>query len=91
MDKIFPYSTKKKKPSSWKDYFPTFSNQIEQYVGKMDQIAQQHFASSWEDGERVMVYPLTKSFMFSLACHLFASLKSSFGLSFENGMDILNF
>lgn len=49
---------------------------LERYVGSMDIVAQQHFAASWENQERVVVYPLTKRFTFSLACRLFVSLES---------------
>ncbi|KAM7480907.1 hypothetical protein LguiB_005490 [Lonicera macranthoides] len=86
MDKVFPSSTQttsKEETLKLRRILPNFfkPNMLERYVGTMDKVAQDHFAASWENQERVVVYPLTKRFTFSLACRLFVSLESKEGVA----------
>ncbi|XP_022960871.1 beta-amyrin 28-oxidase [Cucurbita moschata] len=80
VNKIFPASTEinsKESAIRLKKLLPRFlkPEALQRYIGVMDELAQRHFASSWENREQVLVFPLAKSFTFSLACRLFVSLE----------------
>ncbi|KAL7137791.1 hypothetical protein ABFS83_10G116700 [Erythranthe nasuta] len=48
---------------------------LRRYIGKMDHMAQLHFAEGWENKTQVVVLPLAKDYTFQLACRLFASVE----------------
>uniref|UniRef100_A0A0A7ADB0 Uncharacterized protein n=1 Tax=Gentiana crassa subsp. rigescens TaxID=3097545 RepID=A0A0A7ADB0_9GENT len=48
---------------------------LQQYIGAMDQVAQRHFETSWENKSKVVVYPLTKKYTFGVACKVFLSVE----------------
>ncbi|XP_043692791.1 beta-amyrin 28-monooxygenase-like [Telopea speciosissima] len=48
---------------------------LQQYLGIMDLTTRRHLETNWTNKEVVMVYPLVKSYTFSLACRLFISIE----------------
>nr|AOG74836.1 beta-amyrin 28-oxidase [Platycodon grandiflorus] len=77
VDKVFPSSDQRSKEEAikMKKLLPTFFKPValQNYVGVMDQITERHFASDWDNNNKV-VYPLTKRFTFALACKIFVSI-----------------
>ncbi|XP_065880575.1 beta-amyrin 28-monooxygenase-like [Euphorbia lathyris] len=80
VNKIFPSSLKsssKEEAIRMRKLLPQFlkPDALHRYIGIMDDIAQKHFATKWEDKEEVVVFPLAKNYTFWLACRLFLSLE----------------
>nr|AFK79029.1 cytochrome P450 CYP716A41 [Bupleurum chinense] len=80
VNKLFPSSTQtssKEEAIKMRKMLPNFfkPEALQRYVGVMDEIAQKHFDSCWENKHTVIVAPLTKRFTFWLACRLFVSLE----------------
>ncbi|GAB2276207.1 hypothetical protein Dimus_010942 [Dionaea muscipula] len=48
---------------------------LQGYIGNMDDIAQRHFASHWDNHPQVTVFPLAKRYTFWVACQLFLSME----------------
>ncbi|KAF5196394.1 beta-amyrin 28-oxidase-like, partial [Thalictrum thalictroides] len=47
---------------------------LQRYVERMDAIAKKHLKNDWENRKEVMVFPLSKSYTFALACKLLMSI-----------------
>ncbi|KAM7480835.1 hypothetical protein LguiB_005418 [Lonicera macranthoides] len=83
IDKIFPPANENQLNSSKKEaivlrkMLPNFlkPEALRGYIGIMDQITERHFASSWDNKDEVVVFPLAKRFTFWLACRLFMSIE----------------
>ncbi|KAK8506339.1 hypothetical protein V6N13_016442 [Hibiscus sabdariffa] len=80
VDKIFPSSlqtSSKEESKKMRKLLPQFlkPEALQRYIGIMDAIAGEHFASQWEDKDRVLVFPLAKRYTFWLACRLFLSIE----------------
>ncbi|GMI74234.1 cytochrome P450, family 716, subfamily A, polypeptide 1 [Hibiscus trionum] len=80
VDKIFPSSlqtSSKEESKKMRKLLPQFlkPEALQRYIGIMDAIAGEHFASQWEDEDRVLVFPLAKRYTFLLACRLFLSIE----------------
>ncbi|XP_059317793.1 beta-amyrin 28-monooxygenase-like [Lycium ferocissimum] len=81
VNKVFPstiqISTKEAEAIKLRKMLPNFLKHevLQRYVGIMDDMAQRHFASDWENHDRVVVFPLTKRYTFRLACRLFVSVE----------------
>jgi len=79
VDKVFPSSNQtssKEEAIKMRKMLPNFfkPEALQRYVGLMDDIAQRHFASGWENKEEVVTFPLAKNYTFWLACKVFMSL-----------------
>ncbi|KAG5564851.1 hypothetical protein RHGRI_000894 [Rhododendron griersonianum] len=80
VDKIFPSSTQtssKEEAIRLRKMLPNFlkAEALQRYIGIMDEIAQRHFATDWENKAQVVTFPLTKRYTFWLACRLFVSVE----------------
>ncbi|KAL4035191.1 hypothetical protein IC575_003872 [Cucumis melo] len=80
VNKIFPSTTQtssKEEAKKLKKLLPQFlkPEALQRYIGIMDELAERHFNSFWKNREEVLVFPLAKSFTFSLACRLFMSVE----------------
>ncbi|KAJ8753249.1 hypothetical protein K2173_017865 [Erythroxylum novogranatense] len=80
VNKLFPSSlqtSSKQEAVKMRKMLPQFlkPEALQRYIGIMDTIAQRHFASGWENKDKVVVFPLAKSYTFWLACRLFVSLE----------------
>ncbi|KAI8000617.1 Beta-amyrin 28-monooxygenase [Camellia lanceoleosa] len=78
VDKVFPSSTQtssKQESIVLRKMLPNFlkPEALQQYIGVMDTISQRHFDSDWV-GSEVVVFPLTKRYIFWLACRLFINI-----------------
>lgn len=65
VNKIFPSSTQTssmEEAKKLKKLLPQFlkPEALQRYIGIMDELAHRHFASSWENKEQVLVFPLAK-------------------------------
>lgn len=47
---------------------------FQRYVGIMDSLAKKHFKENWDNKKEVIVFPLSKSFTFSLSCKIFMNV-----------------
>ncbi|KAK6944637.1 Cytochrome P450 [Dillenia turbinata] len=79
VNKIFPSSLQtdsKEEAKKMRKLMPQFfkPEALQRYIGIMDNIAQRHFASGWENKDEIVVYPLAKRYTFWLACRLFLSI-----------------
>ncbi|KAG6431598.1 hypothetical protein SASPL_109677 [Salvia splendens] len=81
VDKVFPSSSSssssQEEAIKMRRMLPGFfkPEALQRYVGIMDHIARRHFADGWEGRKEVVVFPLTKSYTFWLACRLFVSVE----------------
>ncbi|CAK9165947.1 unnamed protein product [Ilex paraguariensis] len=80
VNKVFPSSTQtssKEEAIKMRKMLPNFfkPEALQRYIGMMDVIANRHFASSWENNDQVVVFPLSKRFTFWLACRVFVSIE----------------
>lgn len=80
VNKVFPSSTQtssKEEAIKMRKMLPNFlkPEALQRYIGIMDQIAQRHFVSGWENKDRVEVFPLAKNYTFWLASRLFVSVE----------------
>lgn len=71
VNKVFPSSLQTssiEESKKMRKMLPQFlkPQALQRYVGIMDDIAQRHFESHWENKTEVTVYPLTKRFLISL-------------------------
>ncbi|KAL8040707.1 hypothetical protein ABFX02_10G115500 [Erythranthe guttata] len=78
IDRIFPSSTRSSSEEEGIKLRRMLHNflkteALRRYIGKMDHMAQLHFAEGWENKTQVVVLPLAKDYTFQLACRLFAS------------------
>ncbi|KAG5226143.1 beta-amyrin oxidase [Salix suchowensis] len=48
---------------------------LQRYIGAMDAITRNHFAAEWENKKEVVVFPLSMSYTFAVACRLFLSIE----------------
>ncbi|KAL9227136.1 hypothetical protein vseg_002868 [Gypsophila vaccaria] len=79
VNKVFPSSLQtnsNEEAKKMRKLLPQFlkPEALQRYIGIMDTVAQAHFASSWENKDSVLVFPLAKSYTFWLACRLFISI-----------------
>ncbi|KAB2068266.1 hypothetical protein ES319_A08G018900v1 [Gossypium barbadense] len=95
VDKIFPSSlqtSSKEESKKMRKLLPQFlkPEALQRYIGIMDAIANEHFASQWENKEQVLVFPLAKRYTFWLACRLFLSIEDPHHVSkFEEPFHLL--
>nr|UVC46133.1 cytochrome P450 [Ilex asprella] len=80
VNKVFPSSTQtssREEATKMRKMLPNFlkAEALQRYVGMMDDIAQRHFASHWDNKEEVIVFTLAKNFTFWLACRVFVSVE----------------
>ncbi|XP_040997513.1 beta-amyrin 28-monooxygenase-like [Juglans microcarpa x Juglans regia] len=80
VNKVFPSSTQSssnEESKKMRKMLPNFlkPEALQRYIGIMDNIAERHFASGWDNQKEVIVFPLAKRYTFWLACRLFISVE----------------
>ncbi|KAG6627907.1 hypothetical protein CIPAW_15G162400 [Carya illinoinensis] len=80
VNKVFPSSTQSssnEESKKMRKMLPNFlkPEALQRYIGIMDNIAERHFASGWDNQKEVTVFPLAKRYTFWLACRLFISVE----------------
>ncbi|XP_042488683.1 beta-amyrin 28-monooxygenase-like [Macadamia integrifolia] len=95
VEKIFPTSLQTstiEESKKMRKLLPGFlkPEALQQYLVIMDLIARRHMETSWAYKEEVIVFPLVKSYTFSLACKLFMNIEDPDHLAkFANSFNVL--
>ncbi|KAF4365594.1 hypothetical protein F8388_007427 [Cannabis sativa] len=79
VNKVFPTSeltSSQEEAKKMRKLLPQFMKPeaLRGYIGLMDNIAQRHFATDWDNNKEILTFPLAKRYTFWLAARVFVSL-----------------